>query len=104
MITNNKVTLLRYSQSADKYEIICACDAWVFFKRSISDSTTGDKNSDIYHIRVRKEDIERVKVGDLVYIGDIEGEEPNLAECREITAVSNNKFGTVPHWHIEVGA
>ena len=103
MITNNTVTILRYSKSAEKYQTIGVCDAWVFLKRAISSDTNGDKNADVYHIRIRKEDVEKVKVGDFIYIGDLEGKEPNLADCRKVTAVSNNNFGTVPHWHIEVG-
>lgn len=103
MITNNIVTLLRYSQTTEKYEIVGACDAWVFCERATSGNANGDKNADIYHVRVRKEDIEHVKVGDFVYVGDLEGKEPNLADCRKVTAASNNNFGTVPHWHIEVG-
>ncbi len=104
MIINNPVTLLRHSQTAEQYEVIGTCDAWVFCKRAISGNANGDKNADVYHIRVRKEDIERVKVGDFVYIGDLEGKEPNLADCRKVTRVSRNSFGTVPHWHIEAGA
>lgn len=104
MITNNTVTILRYSKGAEKYETIGTCEAWSFLKRAISNSINGDKNDDVYHIRIRKENIEEVKVGDFVYVGAFEGKEPNLADCRRITSILNNDFGTIPHWHIEVEA
>ncbi len=105
MLTNDKVSILRYDKSSDDYVLAVTCDAWVFRKNGISGSTKGDENADVVHIRVRKEAVDgTVKVGDFVYVGAYDGKSPDLAECHKVTKVSNNKFGTVPHWHIEVGA
>lgn len=104
MLTNNKVSVLRCDNSLGEYAVVGSGEGWVFCKSGISGSTKGDENADIVHIRIRKEDVEAVKVGDLVFVGKPEGEKPELAKCRKVTRVANNQFGTVPHWHIEVGA
>jgi len=103
MLTNDKVFFLRYSGETEKYEPIGACDAWVFHKNAISDSVKGVENADVVHIRIRKENIASIKKGDYVFVGETEGKMPDIADCQKVTRVSNNKFGTVPHWHIEVG-
>ena len=103
MIVNETVTVLRFSKEEEKHILAGTSAAWVFSKGGIDGGNQGDKNADVIHIRIPKENIEKVRVGDLVYVGEHSGEEYNLAECRKITRVSNNKYGTVPHWHIEVG-
>ncbi len=102
MLTNDKVSILHYVKG--DYVLAAACDAWVFRKDGISGSTKGDENADVIHIRVRKEDVDSVKVGDFIFVGETDGEKLDLTNCRKVTKVSNNKFGTVPHWHMEVGA
>lgn len=104
MLTNDKISILRYDKPSGNYVLAVTCDGWVFCKAGISGSSKGDENADVVHIRVRKEDVDSVKVGDFVFVGDYDGELPELTECHKVMKVSNNKFGTVPHWHIEVGA
>ena len=104
MLTNNKVFVLRYDSSLGKYEVVGSCEGWVFCKSGILGSTKGDENADAVHVRIRQEDVEAVTVGDLVFVGEFSGEKPELAKCRKVTRVANNRFGTVPHWHIEVEA
>ena len=104
MISNNTVSFFRYSSSNDEYELISSCGAWVFLKKGISGSVKGDANADTLHIRIRRDEIERIETGDFVFVGDFRGEKPPLSECKKITKVSDNNFGSAPHWHIEVGA
>ncbi len=104
-MTNNQITIIRYSEDNDEYEKIAGCSAWVFLKKGISSSTKGDESSDVMHIRVERRKIQTVKTGDLVYIGHLsKDEDVNLAECKKITRVADNNFGSIPHWHFEVGA
>lgn len=101
MLTNDKVFFLRYIEETEKYEPVGACDAWVFCKDGILGSAKGNENADVVHIRIRKEDVASVKKGDYVFVGNTKNT-PNIEDCRKVTRVSDNKFGTVPHWHVEV--
>ena len=102
MLTNEKVTVFRYSSESEEYEPVGTFDAWVFAKRAISGSTKGDENADVIHIRIRKDAIDGIKVGDFVYIGNLNGVLTDMSECRKVVRVTNNRYGTVPHWHLEV--
>lgn len=102
MLTNEKVSLFRYSTKSEQYDPIGTFDAWVFAKKAISGSTKGDENADVIHIRIRKDVIEDIKVGDFVRIGNPNTETADMSECRKVVRVTNNKYGTVPHWHLEV--
>ena len=101
MLTNARVSLLRYSTDTDDYISIGTFNAWVFEKKAISNSVNGDENADVIHVRINLSDIDNVSVGDYVFIG----EKPNivnLSECRKVTRVAKNNYGTAKHWHIEV--
>ena len=103
MITNNTVTFFRFSQQTENYKPMGTCKAWVFSKKGISGDTHGDKNTDTVHIRININSIKTVNVGDFVYVGKCNVKEPELTKCRKVTRVSENNFGSVPHWHIEAG-
>lgn len=102
MLTNEKVTVFRYSSESEEYEPIGTFDAWVFAKRATSGSTKGDENADVIHIRIRKDAVESIKVDDFVHIVNLDEEITDMSECRKVVRVTNNKYGTVPHWHLEV--
>ena len=104
MLTNDVITILRYDEETDDYEPVISCAAWVFCKSAKTKTVNGHENSDVIHIRIAKESAERVEKGDLVYIGGrVEVKNIVLADCREITKVTKNHFGSVPHWHLEIG-
>ena len=103
MISNNTASFFHYSPTNDEYEFISSCEAWVFLKKGISGSVKGDANADTLHIRIRRDEIERIETGDFVFVGGFQGEKPPLSECKKITKVTDNNFGSAPHWHIEVG-
>lgn len=102
MITNKKIVLFRLSPETEEYESFATSDAWVFEKKAIAGSTKGDENTDVIHIRVRKDAVDGVKVGDYVHIGNLDIEPSNMSECRKVVRVTNNQYGTIPHWHLEV--
>jgi len=102
MITNQKITLFRYSSETEDYKSLGTLDAWVFEKKAISGSIKGDENADVIHIRIHKDAVDGIKVGDFVYVGNLDEEITDMSECRKVVRVTNNKYGTVPHWHLEV--
>jgi hypothetical protein len=102
MLTNEKVTLFRYSPDMDDYEPVGTVDAWVFAKKAITGSVNGDENSDVIHIRIPYDAVDDIKVGDFVRIGNPGTDPDDMSDCRKIVRVSNNRFGTVPHLHLEV--
>ena len=105
MLTNNEVTIVRYVEEKDDYEPLLTCSAWVFRKNGLSRTVKGEENTEVIHIRIEREYISDLKKGDLVYVGDYdEFRPPSLSECRKITKLTDNNYGSVPHWHIEVEA
>ena len=105
MLANNKVTIVRYVEEKDDYEPILTCSAWVFCKKGLSSTIKGEENADVFHIRIKRTEAPSIEKGDLVYVGDFKSHKPlNLAECRKITKLTDNNYGSVPHWHIEAEA
>lgn len=102
MIVNENIILLRYSGDTEQYETVGTFEAWVFEKKAITNNTKGDENTDVIHVRIRKDAVDCVKVGDFVYIGNLNKGTPDMSECRKVMRVTNNKYGTIPHWHLEV--
>ena len=101
MLTNAKISLLRYSADTDEYVNIGTFNAWAFEKKAISNSVNGDENTDVIHIRINLSDIDSIKVGDFVCIGE-KVSTTDMAECRKVIRVTRNYYGSNKHWHIEV--
>ncbi len=105
MLTNNKVTIIRYVEEKDDYEPIMTCPAWVFCKKGLSATVKGEENADVLHVRIKRTEVQSIEKGDLVYVGDFKRTNPlDLAECRKITRLTDNNYGSIPHWHIEAEA
>ncbi len=104
MLTNDVITILRYDEETDVYKPVISCAAWVFRKSANSGTVKGDESADVIHIRIAKECAEHVEKGDLVHFGGkVDVGNIILADCREITRVTKNHFGSAPHWHLEIG-
>ena len=105
MLANNKVTIFRYKEEKDDYEPVLTCPAWVFRKNGLSRTVKGEGNADVIHIRIERMHISDLEKGDLVYVGVYDKlRPPSLTECRKITKLTDNNYGSVPHWHIETEA
>ena len=105
MLTNNKVTIVRYVEEKDDYEPILACSAWIFCKKGLTGTVKGEESSDVLHIRIQRANASSIEKGDLVYVGEFKGQNAlDLSECKKITRVTDNNYGSVPHWHIETEA
>lgn len=105
MLTNNKVTIVRYVDEKDDYGPILTCAAWVFCKKGLTSTVKGEENTDTLHIRIQRAKASSIEKGDLVYVGEFNDQNPlDLSKCRKITRVTDNNYGSVPHWHIETEA
>lgn len=105
MLTNNKVTIVRYVEEKDDYEPILTCSAWVFCKKGLTGTVKGQENADVLHVRIQRAHISSIEKEDLVYVGELKSYEPlDLTKCRKITRITDNNYGSVPHWHIETEA
>ena len=93
MLTNNKVTIIRYMEEKDDYEPILTCPAWVFCKKGLTGTVKGQENADVLHVRIQRAHISNIEKGDLVCVGDFKGNNPlDLTLCRKIARITDNNF------------
>lgn len=101
MLTNEFVTIFTFDDEKDDYVKKGTFRAWVRRMRRIRNMKKGTYFCDNFDVRIERDAVDEVNVGDLIYFGDMREEEFSLSQCRKIAVVSCNSFGRIPHWHLE---
>lgn len=101
MISNSFVTLFRFDDSKGKYERQGAYPAWVHRRMKLRDREDGTREQDAFDVRIESRLLRTCRVGDMIYFGRTSDAAPDLARCRRVAAVSDNRFGGNPHWRLK---
>ncbi|MBR5155164.1 MAG: hypothetical protein IKW62_01605 [Clostridia bacterium] len=100
MRNNGVVTIFRPDKSALGLTCLGTVPAWTSRKMIARNDGAGTYNDDRFDIRVGIEHLPDVRTGDLVFFGRAESACVKASECRRISSVTKNSFGTTPHWHL----
>ena len=100
MTENGVVTLFRPAKNRDGLLCLGTFSAWVYHEKIIRNDDGGVYRNDYFDIRIKKDYIEDIEIGDLVYFGRAESGCVKTAECCRVASVILNDSGSVPHWHL----
>lgn len=102
----NTITVIHHDKAGDADKYICMSygQASWFKKLTISTSADGAKPVNTYDVRIMGDMDIQVDMGDYVVLGTVEGiEKPsdlkNIEHFR-ITAVGDNRRGSLAHWRL----
>ncbi len=101
MLTNSYVTLLRFDEASGEYTLIGCYSAWVHRQRRTRSEKGGTYSRDVFDVRIPHSVDGGILTDDLIYFGKVESALPAPAECSRIAAVTENRTGHCPHWHLE---
>lgn len=101
MITNSIVTLFCFSKADGKYVNAGCFPAWVHRRHKLKSDKSGVQRNDAFDVRIDSSKISEVCIGDMIFFGGTDSENPDLSVCRRVAAVSDNRFGGKPHWHLK---
>ncbi len=100
MRKNGVVTIFRPEKGALGITCLGTVPAWTDRKLVVRNDGAGTYNDDRFDIRVEIRHLPEVRPGDLVFFGRAESACVRASECRRISTVTRNGFGTAPHWHL----
>lgn len=101
MLTNEVVTLFAYDREKDDFVKKGTFDAWVRRMRRIRNMRKGTYYCDNFDVRIDRNAVDEINVGDMIYFGILDGESFSVDKCRKIAVISCNNYGRKPHWHLE---
>lgn len=98
MISNSCVTLFRYSPERSAYVKVGTYPAWVHRRAKLKSEGGGAMSRDAFDVRIDAAKLGEACVGDMVCFGTVN--EFDVAACRRVDAVSDNRFGSAAHWRL----
>ena len=101
MSENEIVTLYSFDKETGDYVRKGAFPAWVRRMSRVRNMRKGTYFCDNFDVRIAKDKVDEVNVGDLIFFGELKNEDFTVTKCRKIAVVSPNLFGLTPHWHLE---
>lgn len=101
MITNSCVTLFRFNENTDEYENIGKYPAWVHKTEYITKDDKGARRHNTFDVRIELCQVADIEPDDMIFFGETHSTRPNITLCNRIASVTQNNFGTCPHWHIK---
>ena len=101
MQTNSFVTLFRFDEASGEYTRIGSYAAWVYRQSRTRTDSGGTYTHDVFDVRIPNKIEGGVKTDDLISFEKTSAASPVIEECSRIAAVTENHFGSCPHWHIE---
>ena len=101
MQTNSFVTLFRFDEASGEYSRIGSFAAWVYMQSRTRTDSGGTYPHDIFDVRIPCKIKGGVKTDDLISFEKTSAASPVIGECSRIAAVTENRIGSCPHWHIE---
>ena len=100
MSENGVVTVFRPYSGETGILCLGTFPAWVKHEKAIKNDAAGVYQDDRFDVRIKKEHIDDIEVGDLLFFGRAEAGCVKTSECRRIAVVSLNSFGLNQHWHL----
>ena len=100
MLTNKVITIYHFNEQNDAYAPVWQGKAHVYLKRGISGSKSGIEPANTTVCRIATTGTLTAENGDYILIGK-GGTEFDREKCLMITAISDNRRGSLPHWRLE---
>ena len=101
MLLNEVVTIFSFDKEKDDFVKKGSFNAWVRRMKRIRNMKRGTYFCDNFDVRIPKDDIDEINIGDLIYFGVADEKDFSVEKCRKIAVISCNSFGRNPHWHLE---
>ncbi len=101
MLTNSTVTIFRFDPIRGEYKNLGSCAAWVYKQSRTRTDSGGTYSRDIFDVRIPCRPSYAISTDDLICFEQTDREMPDPESCCRIAAVTENRFGSFPHWHIE---
>ena len=101
MVTNGVVTLYGYDASVCEYVHNGSYTAWIYHQMRTKTTPDGVVAREVYDVRIPHKVRGGIKSGDLVCFEKSDAQKPDFGKCSRIAAVTENRVGSVRHWHIE---
>ncbi len=100
MLENGVVTIFHPDRISGRLICLGTVPARVCKKQILRNDGAGTYSDDRFDIRIEIKHLQKVSPGDLVFFGRAESSCVRKSECRRIESVTENNFGTNPHWHL----
>lgn len=101
MNTNSFVTLFRFEETTGEYTRIGSFAAWVYRQSRTRSDSGGTYPHDVFDVRIPCKIKDGVKTDDLIAFEKTSASAPVIENCSRVAAVTQNRIGSCPHWHIE---
>ncbi len=101
MLENGIVSIFTPDPAGENFVKRGSFGAWIHRRRRLRDTESGVRFCDKFDVRITIDKADCIKRGDLIAFDEVATEDFSVAKCRKIAAVTENRFGNFPHWHLE---
>ena len=101
MRVNGVVTLFSPDDEGERFARKGEFPAWIYHKELLRNTEKGVYKRDNFDVRIARECLDKVEIGDMIFFGSLADEEFEVCKCSRISAVSENNVGVNAHWHLQ---